>query len=959
MRERKNKRICALILLIVMIITTLPISSTTAFSKEKVLKVGKYEVPGMLESNEKENYDGYASEYMDEIAKYEGWNYEFVEDSWDNLLDMLANGEIDMICTAQYSKERDEIFDYTDTPLGYQSSKLYAQLYDDDFYYDDFTAFNGMTVAELQGDLANSSLDSYAKENNFSFKCEYYSTSVECFEALDNGEVDAVFSSGMEERTGYKIIGDITSNPFYIIVKQGNTDLLAQANRGLIKIRIAEPYFEEELQQKYFGNSYVNTVPSFTREEVEYIESVGTITVGNQVDRFPWSDVDEDGNLYGIQVDILNEVSQLSGLTFVNEAVPNSVRAVDYMNEGTGVRIFNGLSHSEFAIFSPDIILSDPLITDNISFVAVKGSVLHTDEAIRVVIPKAFTNGENLLNKMYPNATVIFADTKESCLDALINGTADFSLLDTYISGILLQKPKYESLMILISTGVRQDIDLAVLKSENPLLLSIINKCLDSIGENTRTNIVTQYTVNRQYQLTFGEYLNKYRTWFILITLLIMCLVAILVIFLTLRIRSAARIKKANSKLNIANEELTKLNDNLLAATQEANRANHTKSEFLARMSHDMRTPMNGILGMTELCEGEQDITVLRDNIDKIKASGRYLLGLINETLDYQKIESGQFTFTPEIVAAKDLLDSVNGIIEPMAEKKGVTYKVTIEQVAIMKYVKIDPIRIKQIFINILANAVKFTPSGGTVIFAQSLVHRDSEYSRIKYTITDNGCGMSEEFVKNKLFKPFSQEARTMVPQNEGTGLGLSIVKKLVELMNGEIDVKSEIGNGSTFTIILDYPVIDEKDFEHEKENKYQVVEEAMNTLKGKKILLVEDHLLNAQIATRLLEKADCIVTLAQNGQEAIDVFNESNPFYYDAILMDLRMPVLGGIEATKRIRLLQREDADKIPIIALSANAYTSDVKECLDAGMNGHIAKPIDFEKLYKTLSDCINIQ
>lgn len=953
MRGCRFKKNWALFLLVITIILILPICSTTTDAKESTITVGRYDVPGILVSNEKDNYSSYASEYMDEISKYTGDKYEFVNDSWNSLLKKLADGKIDIICTAQYSKERDKIYDYSDTPLGYQSCKLYAQLNDTRFYYDDFNAFDGMTVAALQGDLANHTLEAYAKENGFSFQFKYYPTSSKCFEALDTGDVDTVLSAGMEERTGYKAIGDISSDPFYIIVKQGNSQLLSKIDRALTKIQITDSYFEKQLREKYFGNTDINTVPSFTREEAEYIASVGTITVGNQVNRFPWSDMDTNGNIYGIQVDLLNEISKLSGLTFVNEQVPNTVRAVDYMNAKSGVRIFNGLSRSEFATFSSDIMLSDPLFTDSISFVAVKGSTLHTDDSVRVALPKTFVNGKKLLNKLYPNATVIFAGTKNDCLDALVDGSADFALLDTYISSVLLQKPQYDSLTTLASTGIRQDIDLAVLKSENPLLISIINKCINCIGENTKTNIVTNYTVTSQYQLSFSEYLYKYRTWFIWITVLVVCLIVILIITLSLRIRSAIKIEKTNNELNIANTELKKANDNLLKATQEANQANHTKSDFLARMSHDMRTPMNGILGMTDLCIGEEDITVLHDNIDKIKASGKYLLDLINETLDFQKIESGQFTFLPQIITAKDLLDSVNGIIEPMAEKKGVTYKCKIEQVAIMKYVKIDPIRIKQIFINILSNAIKFTPCGGTVEFTQNLVHRDNEYSRIKYTITDTGCGMSEEFINTKLFQPFSQEMRTMISQSEGTGLGLSIVKKLVDLMNGEIYVQSTMDKGSTFTIILDYPVIDESAVEHTKENVNQKIEKTIVSLKDKKILLVEDHPLNAQIATRLLEKANCIVSLATNGQEAIDIFIQTQQFYYDVILMDLRMPVLGGIEATRRIRSLQRADANCIPIIALSANAYQSDVQECLDAGINAHIAKPVSPENMYETIA------
>ena len=947
--KRGMRKIQALLFLIVIAVTILPVFSTTVSAKEKTIKVAKYDVPGLNNSEIASDYAGFASEYLDEITKYTDWDYEFVDGNWDNLLSMLENGEIDMVCTAQYSVERDEIYDYSDEPLGYENSKLYAGKDDNRFYFDDFTAFDGMTVAALREDLANSKFETYAAENNFSFNFKYYATAAECFEALDAGKVDAVFNAGMKEITGYKTIGDISSDPFYIIVKHGNSQLLSEVNRAMTKIRIANPSFSNDLYENYFGSSDVTTIPSFTREEMEYIASAGTITVGNQVDRFPWCDIDEAGNLYGIQVDLLDMISQLSGLTFTNEAVDKTIRAVDYMNEDTGVRIFNGLSKSEFATFSPDIILTDPMFSDTISFVAIKGSTLYPDDAVSVVIPNAFINGEQLLKKMYPNATVTFAGTKLDCLDALLNGSADFALLDTYMSSSLLQKPRYESLTVLTSTGIRQDIDMAVLKSENPLLLSIINKCLDSIGTNDKTNIITKYTVSSQYQLSFREYLYKYRTWFILITLLLSCLIAGLIAILSLRIRSAAKLERANA-------ELKELNNSLVEATEQAKQANHAKSAFLSQMSHDMRTPMNGILGMAELCNDEDNTAVLHDNINKIKSSGQYLLGLINETLDYQKIESGQLTFTSEIIAARELLDSVNGIIEPMAKKKDISYQVKIEQVAIQKYIKTDPIRIRQIFVNLLSNAIKFTPCGGTVEFTQTLVQRDSEYSKIKYTITDTGCGMSDDFVKNKLFKSFSQEMRTVVPQSEGTGLGLSIVKKLVELMNGEIYVERAIDKGTRFTVILVYPVIDENAVDIVKSDNSLKLDTTLAMLNSKKILLVEDHPLNAQIAIRLLKKVDCIVTHTSNGQEGLDAFRNSSEFYYDAILMDLRMPVMDGLEATKAIRALEREDAAVVPIIAMTANAYEEDVQNCLKVGMNTHLAKPVEPAKMYKTILEQI---
>lgn len=913
----------------------------TALAEEKIIRVGRYDYPGMMDEDADGDYSGYAIDYIDEMAKYTDWNYEYVYDDWDVLLEKLENGEIDLICTAQYSTERDEVFDYADEPLGYESSKLYCNIDDDRFYYNDFAAFNGMTVGVLQGNYLNEVLENYATQHGFTFKFKYYDTNTECFQALDRKEIDAAFNGGMEERVGYKVLSDVSSDAFYIIVKDGNSQLLSEVNAAMTDIRISNPYIKEELYDKYFGNTEQDKTPSFTREEVEYIASAGTITVGNQANRFPICDVDEKGNLYGIQIDLLDAVSKMSGLTFENELCDSSVRAVDYMNE-PGLRIFNGLPRSDFATFSPDIILSDPMFTDSISFVAKKGSQLYTDDKIRIVIPDGFVSGKKLLNKLYPNATVIFGGTKQDCLDALLDGTADFSLMDNYMSSALLQKPCYESLTTLSSSSIRQDWELAVLKSEDPRLLSIINKCLDCIGDNTKTNLVTKYTVTSQYQLSFTDYLYKYRIWFSCIVLLVLCLIVALITVLAVRMRSAAKLKISN--------------ENLSEAIEKVNDANRAKNDFLARMSHDMRTPMNGILGLTALSKDETDVNVLKENMSKIDQSGNYLLGLINDTLDFQKIESGHLTLEPQVVSTHKLVNNVLMMVRLEAEKKDIQLNFRNEEADLNTMVRVDPMRVRQIFFNILSNAVKFTQPGGTIEVSFKCTGHTGNIAHDVITITDTGIGMSEDFIVNHIFHPFSQEHSDVVTNYAGSGLGLSIVKKIVELMNGTITVESELGVGTKFTISIDFERVEDLEHINDEQVDERTKDERKALLKKKKILLTEDHPLNAEIAKKLLEKMECIVTWAQDGLEAVKVFEESDLNEFDVILMDIRMPNMDGIEATKTIRSLEREDAQTIPIIAMTANAYEEDVKKSLDAGMNAHIAKPINPTIMIDTIVDCM---
>lgn len=390
----------------------------------------------------------------------------------------------------------------------------------------------------------------------------------------------------------------------------------------------------------------------------------------------------------------------------------------------------------------------------------------------------------------------------------------------------------------------------------------------------------------------------------------------------------------------------------LAHALAEAEKANHAKTEFFSRMSHDMRTPMNGILGLAELSMEESDAATLKSNMAKIKESGNYLLSLINDTLDFQRIESGKLKLSPQIVATHAVLENIIDIILPAAKAKNIDFQLTNHNADLDWYVRVDPVRIKQVFINLLSNAVKFTPEGGTVTFEFQCLHREGMVSCNCFHITDTGVGMSEDFIKNELFKPFSQERNEVSANYAGSGLGLSIVHSLVDMMGGKIEVASEPGIGTTFTLYLNFERVDRGKAESYLQNEQQKQSGFQNSLTGRQILLVEDHPLNAEIARKFLEKAGCRVQWADDGQKGVQVFESSALHEFDAVLMDIRMPVLNGLDAAKAIRSLTRTDAQTVPIIAMTANAYDEDVKQALDAGMNCHLSKPINPTKLYETL-------
>jgi len=403
------------------------------------------------------------------------------------------------------------------------------------------------------------------------------------------------------------------------------------------------------------------------------------------------------------------------------------------------------------------------------------------------------------------------------------------------------------------------------------------------------------------------------------------------------------------------NTELTKQLQTEKQLRQEATAANVAKTDFLSRMSHDIRTPLNGIIGMTYIAREQENPLRTSDCLEKIDTSSKFLLGLINDILDMTRVESDRIELTTEPYPISEFNDYLDAVIRPLCREKGQNF-VLDEKGALSDMVPVaDKLRTNQIIFNLLSNAVKYTPEGGTIIYRISGKILDSGRVCIDHEISDNGIGMSESFQK-VLFEPFTQEGRDDSSETRGTGLGLAIVKRLVDLMGGTISVNSRIGLGTTFRLHLEFDAI------HAGENNSVCSRPAtaedgeIGLLKGRHILLCEDHPLNQEIMKTLLEQQGMIVEVAANGKISLDLFSGSPLRYYDAVLMDIRMPVMDGYEATRKIRALKRKDAETVPILAMTADAFDDDVKKCFDAGMNGHIAKPIDPKKLNRTLAAAI---
>lgn len=403
----------------------------------------------------------------------------------------------------------------------------------------------------------------------------------------------------------------------------------------------------------------------------------------------------------------------------------------------------------------------------------------------------------------------------------------------------------------------------------------------------------------------------------------------------------------------IASKDSDRLKDLQQQSIEEAlarsEEASNIKTAFLSNMSHDIRTPMNAIINLTDLALEESDVNVIHSYLGDIKESNEFLLGLINEVLDMSRIETGNIQFHREPLTRTEFLNTIDAVISPLVKSKRINYHAELNPGEYTIFV--DKTRFYQIFFNLLSNAVKYTPDGGDVWFEVHNMEQTNDKLRICFIVRDNGVGMSEEFLKH-IFEPFAREESDYNIKIHGTGLGLSIVKGLIDKLGGTIFVKSKLGEGTEFTVLFDVAIIS-KNNELVKPSE---TDDGRSTFEGLSVLLVEDNELNAYVARTILTNAGVNVTVAQDGEKAVEAFTQEEPFSFDAIFMDIRMPVMNGIDATKAIRDLDREDAKTIPIIAMTADVFENEHTNFAEVGFTDYLPKPIKASKVYSMLNNCV---
>ncbi len=710
-----------------------------------------------------------------------------------------------------------------------------------------------------------------------------------------------------------------------------------------------------------------HTAIELSPEELAYRDRSGEITIGCPIQNAPLLFQNEKtGQLEGLTIDVLNMISEATGLTFRYQALPPGNVAYEDLQR-LQIDMVAGVEFHEINKRSSGIVLTEPYLHAEKVFVCKKGVVFRPDSKMVIAVASGSQTIEKVILQQYPMFQILFCDSTEDALSALLSGKADAVLQNQYTIERILSKPIYEDLQVVATASIGDSQCLAcivpisedkesMVSDDTLLLQSILNKGIASLDQNQISFLIIKETAENTYQFTLWDMMYRYR---LAMTILFISLLLIFVLVHKNRLLRRKHLEQVAAEQRA--QELAAINARmkeqqllLMDSLKHAEEGNRTKNTFIFNMSHDIRTPMNAILGFAEIARRNmEDPAKLADCIKKIQASGKDLLSLIENVLDMAKIENGQVTLTEACCNLEECIEKVRGILQKEIDKKHLLFRTDMSAVK-NKWVYCDKIRINQILFHILNNAVKFTKPGGSILTTVSQkTCAIPEYAAYEIHVKDTGIGMTPEFLAH-IFEPFEREHTSTVSQTQGIGLGMSITKTLIDLMGGTVQVFSEPDKGTEFVLQFTFKLQEQEQVQPEQPLSLETV--SANEFSGKRLLLVEDNELNMEIAQELLRAVGFSVESAQDGQIAVEMVQNSTAGYYDLILMDIQMPVMNGYQASRAIRSLEDRDLAQIPIVALTANTSDEDKMEALSNGMNAHVGKPIDVKVLYGTLRNIL---
>ena len=741
--------------------------------------------------------------------------------------------------------------------------------------------------------------------------------------ALEQGGVDAIVTVDNYTINNLKPTFKIGSSDYFFAVSRKRPDLLQELNAAQHKILSISPYYVTSLQRKYFDTSIVRE--ALSDEEMQWLGRHQELKVGYLTDFLPYSGTDgANRQVSGLLAAILPDLQRFMGVTVRAVAYDSTAALNIALNTGEVDVIFPAYGDI-WSAENQSYILTSTVASDRM--VVVYTGTFQDSIYNRIAVSTKSAIQPFFVSIKYPQATQVLRPDLNACLAAIKAGDADCMLVSSNVFNRYLADltPSSELHMAVLESTVNYCF---AIRRGNVVLYSVFNKAIASIDPAKINNAIVRYS-NVETAYSIKKFLEHH-------ALAVWLFLSLLLLFLCVLFVNYRRKTRQNQ-------------EQLQTAYQAANKAAQAKSEFLSNMSHDMRTPMNAIINLTGLARQNIDNKdQLTDDLQKIDTANRFLLGLINDILDMSKIESGHMELKPVVYPFSKFYHYVQSVIEPLCRDKQIIFCWEKRNYPVALYV--DEVRYNQIFFNILSNAVKYSHPGTTVTLRPENDVVEDAVLHVDFVFEDQGIGMSEEF-QQKLFQPFERE--NSGDARMGTGLGLAITKRIIDEMKGTIAIHSVLGMGTTVRVHLDLPIATEEQLQQAKQNRQVPVDfPGAYDFAGHHVLVVEDHPLNREIILRILEESGLAVDVAGDGQQALDAFEQRSPGFYDVILMDVRMPIMDGLEATRRIRALQRSDAKTVTIIAMTAEAFEENRRETIAAGMNEHLSKPIDSQLLLQTL-------
>ena len=975
-----------------------------ALEDRRTLKVGYTLYDSFIQKDESENFFGYGVDYLNEISKYTNFDFEYVLTSSNDSSTDLKNKNIDLFCIESYSSNKND---------------------------------------------------------------------EEMRQSLLMGDANIIATKNLAEHKNLESFGGFCSKQFYL-VSYKNNNFIDEIDLAISKINSKNPNFEYELIKKYSSQPLLKNV-QFTPLEKDYIKNCPAIKIGILSDEKPLIYKNKNGRNTGIIVDVLNNISQISGIRFEYIQLQSKNYEFDYdVFRKNNISLITGIQVNNYNQNISEKTLTNPYFSMQKCLVARNGEFITTDGKHKIAVIKGDEDLKYTIKTYFPNFEMVTYKNKEKCLDAVAKNDVDVFLYNEYLLNEPLLRPQYKNLSIVSGISINETVALLTLDYNNEqnisnnTLISILNKSIDLINKTDIDKIISRHTVSKINETSFKDVFYEHRISFVSIIFIILicfCLLLSIIIF---------EFKKY--------QNLQKQNKSLLNSLEKLKISNNSKSQFLSFMSHEIRTPLNSIIGITNIAKQKiEDKEKLLDYFETINSSSKELLHIVNDVLDMSAIESEKLKIARVPFDLKNILSSILSTYYIQCTNKGIEFELITTGVINDKLIG-DELRLKQVLINLISNAYKFTNKNGKIKVSVVQTMSNEKTAYFKFIVSDTGIGMSDE-IKEKLFTPFEQESLAISRQYGGSGLGLSIAKSLVEIMGGEIDVKSEKGKGTVLTVTIPFDIINDaqsdinnfnfKDImaivveddnidnqnesigtilkrigvnfikashekqavetlinEHQTENSTNVcfidwdmksnnsldiiskirqhfekntiiiicaydINEAQTQAKefggdiliqkplfqsiisktlmslkasqylltsnyglqynlgGKTVLLAEDNKTNREIVVKLLNIVNVKVDCAEDGKIAVDKFKHSQEGTYDAILMDIQLPVMDGYHATREIRTSFHPQAKTIPIFAMTTNSFAEDVSAEISSGMNGHISKPIDTDILYQTLS------